>query len=891
MTTMESCSPLFLAAIAEIESLDLHHKVVDGLVNALVEKKHFHHQTTSNFSDGEIYLKIVEAETFGLEKNIQLWQTRLSTCKQDGLERLLRNDGISGALNELRGFPGLWKGLELGNVTRLLALHCNEASRAFYRSVDLKLTAVCPETVQFLQLRAPEASAADRTSIIQAMRHGTIFSNVSKNSKRAITKALLSLTVIIPTIKTLHENLKLVEIGVKILRNDILGTRVRTTIRDALRDKWRPPRDMRIETKEGQFRSLHNLTPSAQWELTYQQIWLFILRHFPGLSGTAPRLDSRKKSLPSCCIRDSATYQQIWLFILRHFPGLSGTALRLDSRKKSLPSCCIRDSATKRRFSQFTAHLGIVKSKMSTETSAVCTHRISVHGAATDSLADGEIRGRRCGRPFYSSYMQYRNELYLPTLAKTFTRSYKELPTSTYVLRDFMLSFFGPTGISVRTNEKPLKTPIFVSDEDALSESITTSSRASSDDDDVEESAGLDTAIDDDDLLPYFNNQEGLDEATSNNEIETSRQRSPPQSSVEVTHKILPEVHPEIFQQRPVLQSDNALDDVLRSPIPLNAIQGCLPHQRDKAEVPIMSGALVKNSQPVYVVGTDADGDHIMTAHSQLALGESLEHNSQLHSYSTSGLLPNRERPRSPISQGLLVDTLSDGFRNNINESQASMITEGQPSQDNSQLILPSGLLPNRERARSPILRGSSDFINSANQPEVLRITEGSSTQTTEIEMLDGLVSVNRPDVLMITEGQSSHNNSHLILPSPSQDNSQLILLSGLLPNRGRARSPILRGASDFINSANQPEVLRITEGSSTQTTEIEMLDGLVSVNRPDVLMITEGQSSHNNSHLILPSPSQDNSQLILPSGLLPNRERARSPILRGASDFINSAN
>jgi hypothetical protein len=200
---------------------------------------------------------------------------------------------------------------------------------------------------------------------------------VSKGSKRAITKTLLSLTVIILTIKSLHENLKLVEIGVKILKEDILGTKVRTTIRDALREKWRSPRDMRIETKEGQFLSLHNLTPSAQWELTYQQIWLFILRDFPGLSGIAPRL---------------------------------------DSRKKPLQSYCIRDSATKRRFSRFTAHLGIVKSKKNTEISAKCTHRISVHRAVANSSANGEIQDQRCRRPFYSSYMRYKSELYLPTL-------------------------------------------------------------------------------------------------------------------------------------------------------------------------------------------------------------------------------------------------------------------------------------------------------------------------------------------------------------------------------------------------------------------------------------------------------------------------------------------
>ena len=94
--------------------------------------------------------------------------------------------------------------------------------------------AICPKTVKFLELRALAASIDDQTSIKQAMRLSTIFLNVSNKSKRAITKALLSLTVIIPTIKTLHENLRLVEIGVGILKDTILGTELRTTIRHAL---------------------------------------------------------------------------------------------------------------------------------------------------------------------------------------------------------------------------------------------------------------------------------------------------------------------------------------------------------------------------------------------------------------------------------------------------------------------------------------------------------------------------------------------------------------------------------------------------------------------------------------------------------------------------------
>jgi hypothetical protein len=131
MATPTFSNSFFRAARAEIESLDIHHKIVDRLSDVLrLEQKRFHHQTS--FSDGEIYLKIMEAVTFGLEKNVQIWQARLSPRKQASLKRLLDHEEISDAFNELRGFPGLWKGLELGNIPGLLDLHFDEASSAHY---------------------------------------------------------------------------------------------------------------------------------------------------------------------------------------------------------------------------------------------------------------------------------------------------------------------------------------------------------------------------------------------------------------------------------------------------------------------------------------------------------------------------------------------------------------------------------------------------------------------------------------------------------------------------------------------------------------------------------------------------------------------------------------
>jgi hypothetical protein len=134
MATTKFSSAFFREAKAEIESLNLHHKIVDGLLSVLqLEQNHFRHQ--ASYSDGEIYLKIVEAITFGLDKNVQLWKAHLSHCKVTGVDSLLRHKNISGAFNELRDFPGLWKGLELGNIEKLLALRMDEASRAH----DLRL--------------------------------------------------------------------------------------------------------------------------------------------------------------------------------------------------------------------------------------------------------------------------------------------------------------------------------------------------------------------------------------------------------------------------------------------------------------------------------------------------------------------------------------------------------------------------------------------------------------------------------------------------------------------------------------------------------------------------------------------------------------------------------
>ncbi|KAL5351914.1 hypothetical protein ACLOAV_003776 [Pseudogymnoascus australis] len=106
MATTKFSNSFFRAARAEIESLHLHHEIIDALVGELcLEQQQIDHQRS--FLDGEIYLKLMEATNFGLEKNFQIWQARLSPRKQSSIERLLGHEKISDAFNKLRDFPGL----------------------------------------------------------------------------------------------------------------------------------------------------------------------------------------------------------------------------------------------------------------------------------------------------------------------------------------------------------------------------------------------------------------------------------------------------------------------------------------------------------------------------------------------------------------------------------------------------------------------------------------------------------------------------------------------------------------------------------------------------------------------------------------------------------------
>ena len=86
------------------------------------------HENT--FKDGHIVRMILKYHLMGPKQAEMRWRGRLTKTKLHNLNKLLKLDGFGAALSKLLNFPGIWSGLELGSLHRLLYLKCNEVGRS-----------------------------------------------------------------------------------------------------------------------------------------------------------------------------------------------------------------------------------------------------------------------------------------------------------------------------------------------------------------------------------------------------------------------------------------------------------------------------------------------------------------------------------------------------------------------------------------------------------------------------------------------------------------------------------------------------------------------------------------------------------------------------------------
>ncbi|KAK8092151.1 uncharacterized protein PG998_015164 [Apiospora kogelbergensis] len=391
----------------------------DPLLLLRTHAEQYHYETP--YSDGHIYWKMRQYRIHGNTGLETEWADRLSGSKQKALKRLLAPEKHKGRrhlsslelikqLDSLMAFPGHREGFELGNVEKHLATRGRESMERFLergftvwdkislQDEEIRLAAN-PQTVKHLQLRAPSASRKDREVIKDLMHSGDLFPDINNVDRRErILSAILGLDVIIPSIKTFHENMKYFSIGADILKSAIFPRmKKHQSLYEAMHEIWRCPSRCQVEYSEDDFREIQ-ASPNIRW--SYQEVFISAMRYSPWLSDDSHRRGKDKAT------RLPGSKDRYLMKLLRRARMQGFTSERIDSEICRLSS--LQDGAEGQRIES--------------------------------SEQNEEDPSRRCGRPFINSLRHMVNHLFIPQLQGAVNALH---PTTLFVQQDILQAFLG----------------------------------------------------------------------------------------------------------------------------------------------------------------------------------------------------------------------------------------------------------------------------------------------------------------------------------------------------------------------------------------------------------------------------------------------------------------
>lgn len=264
------------------------------------------------FSDGEIYRKI---RTMPIDNHD--WASRLSKCKKPILKALLRHRQLTEALDRLLPFPGLWRGLQLGNIHKHLALHWDEELLNYLTYVfdtwdnitngnNALKQAVDVDTVRSLQYLIP--SGCDAHAISALFRQGKLFPEVvDSDTRKELQNRVFGLPYFIPSLETFHRDTMHFSVAVKAVKKWIVpdldaDLNPGSTLRDILAQHFRPD-NIWQEQAGGQWRQANGVTldnPGKAFDFAYRQLILAALRRFAELTNESPTQERRQERLQGC---------------------------------------------------------------------------------------------------------------------------------------------------------------------------------------------------------------------------------------------------------------------------------------------------------------------------------------------------------------------------------------------------------------------------------------------------------------------------------------------------------------------------------------------------------------------------------------------------------------
>jgi hypothetical protein len=366
--------------------------------------------------DGEVYRNIgfYKRSYRGADwpSMLQACKLHLTPCKRVNISSMMneKNKEIVEKFDLLLPFPGQWDGFELGNIRKHMVAreallnyvhHIYKTWDGMTLGIDIIRQAANVHTVRQLQLRAPSLSSADRDFVIRNMDNKSLFPSLTDCALReAVKAAILEVKGLIPSIKSLHENMNYYVIGIHIIKKHLFQKNLpQKTVYESLRKCWSAPETIWIERREGEFERVSAVDGVDLFQMAYKQLLLFTWRHFPHLSEHQPRRLPGQEPL-------GGTVDSSYCLELLRRAQLLGFNFKAAASPSSLP--------------QFSFDM--------------YPHK--------DLAPAGEVLGRRCGRPWIEQYEQLRTRLFLPNLSGP----HKEgtYPPLLYVQADLLNAFLDP---------------------------------------------------------------------------------------------------------------------------------------------------------------------------------------------------------------------------------------------------------------------------------------------------------------------------------------------------------------------------------------------------------------------------------------------------------------
>ncbi|PYI07382.1 hypothetical protein BO78DRAFT_313232 [Aspergillus sclerotiicarbonarius CBS 121057] len=393
------------------------------------------------------------------------WWSRLSENKEKRLKALWRHEEFRDAFDRLLIVPGLWGGLRIGSLGKLMALKCDEEIlnyleyiREFWCSlVDENLAALAKidqRTVDRLQLKAPGVSIEDRLEVQGLISSGRIFSQFSATERDSIWTKLASFGRIVPSLYTFFEDLKYLTACSQCVQWLLVTKKNHQTFRTTMQHMFRNPdeeapshgtgengntTDCMIQISDTTFRRTR-CDYRQRLDLSYRQVWLYAMRHYPQMPKRSQNSDILAKAASEKA--DEAVVHEL-AALARKFGFESPQIAELTnlSPDRQIAQAALVKARKKDRYHYDPMEFETLIDRItSCFASAVpCTEEV-----VDELIADASVTSNaRCGLPRTRVHCQDRRYLFVDHLHADTGWSGDQISTL-FVRRCVYFAFFGP---------------------------------------------------------------------------------------------------------------------------------------------------------------------------------------------------------------------------------------------------------------------------------------------------------------------------------------------------------------------------------------------------------------------------------------------------------------